>query len=80
MANGDENTRDYNAEIAGARETIDLTKVLIGLDKNRSTVLGASLEFQRNLIDALEEQAAIDEKIIDGTFKIEDAKKQQIIS
>ena len=80
MANGDENTRNYNAEIAGARETIDLTKVLIGLDKDRSTVLGASLEFQRNLIDALEEQAEIDEKIIDGTFRLEDAKKKQAIS
>ena len=80
MANGDENKRDFTAEIAGAREVIDLTKFYIKLVKDRSESLSANLKIQRSLVKALEEQADESEKIFDGTSRIEDAKKKQIES
>ena len=80
MANGDENKRDFTAEIAGAREVIDLTKFYIKLEKDRSESLSANLKIQRSLVKALEEQADESEKIFDGTSRIEDAKKKQIES
>ena len=80
MANGDENKRDFTAEIAGAREVIDLTKFYIKLEKDRSESLSANLKIQRSLVKALEEQADETEKIFDGTSRIEDAKKKQIES
>ena len=80
MANGDENKRDFTAEIAGAREVIDLTKFYIKLEKDRSESLSANLKIQRSLVKALEEQADESEKIFDGTCRIEDAKKKQIES
>ena len=80
MANGDENKRDFTAEIAGAREVIDLTKFYIKLEKDRSESLSANLKIQRSLVKALEEQADETEKIFDGTSRLEDAKKKQIES
>ena len=80
MANGDENKKDFSAEIAGAREVIDLTKFYIKLEKDRSESLSASLKIQRNLVKALEEQSDVNEKIFDGTSRVEDAKKKQIES
>ena len=80
MANGDENKRDFTAEIAGAREVIDLTKFYIKLEKDRSESLSANLKIQRSLVKALEEQADESEKIFDGTSRLEDAKKKQIES